>query len=343
MKHRIRTDWNGTKALKFIDGNELLLKDEDNKLLLNGNLIDTQVEQYLFDYHNDSLIYVKNDYTYFQNKSINKNYLPDSLNGQHVIMSSGLDFQTMEMKFELISLNSFETLFEIGNFHYMSSIKSYEDFFLITLRDQIIIYEFKGENKSIIKLNEYFSSKLEVNSILGIWNNQIIISTNLGQIVAIDLNTKELYHHWENIEGLKISSDFNEIVPMPENFILDYANNKLISVFHNQLIQINLETKDIEFTNLENEMNQLNINTLGSKKINAITDDAIYLNAWFNDDQIDVQGLTTLCRNSNMLIEAIELKTFGFGTNPLIKQNDNLFWIDLENQVHEISEIKNDC
>jgi hypothetical protein len=195
-----------------------------------------------------------------------------------------------------------------------------------------------SRGNKIWKFNyESFSSNFEVESIIGIYKNELIIAGNENRLVSINVENGQIIRIWQELKGFEIGQFYKDVIPSPTNFILDQENGMLIGVFYTYYFEINLATGKVFYQNLLEELKSHQINSFRPMRNNPFTNEHLFLTAHADDNKapnVDIDCVLALNRNTKKVDWVHIFKDAGLGTNIPQITTHNLYQLDLNNTLH---------
>lgn len=198
------------------------------------------------------------------------------------------------------------------------------------------LIRFDNNGNELWNLNKIKDKMQEVTKFLGIFQNSLIVTFKNYTIYSIDLSTGEVIFILPLLKNLQKDVDYFRSIFYSDDFIFD-ENDKLIGVFSKYYIEINLITQDIEFFDLEDELNNNNLNSFRRMGENPFTKNYIFVTAHAELDErpnTDLDCVLALNRCTKKIDWVYVFKDTGLGTNVPQLTSTHLYQLDTNNTLH---------
>ena len=178
---------------------------------------------------------------------------------------------------------------------------------------------------------------VEIQKTIGVYQNQLLVSCSNHLLLSIDVATGKVLHHWQELEGFEVGSLYKDVLPDPTNFVLDKSAAKLIGVFDTYYFEIDLESKEISYHQLKDELAKHGIRSFRPFSQNPYTPDHLFLTAHtFLSEvpNVDLSSVLALNRNTKKVDWVYIFKDTGLGTNVPQITSTHLYQLDLDHNLH---------
>jgi hypothetical protein len=178
---------------------------------------------------------------------------------------------------------------------------------------------------------------IEIKEILNVYQNQLLIACSDHLLLSIDVNTGEVLRKWRELQGFEKGSFYKDVLPEPADFVLDREAGKLIGVFSNYYLEIDLEFGKISYEDVREELKQHGINSFRRMGDNPYTKDHLFVTAHAELKErpnIDLDCVLALNRNTKKVDWVHIFKDTGVGTNVPQITDTHLYQLDLDNTLH---------
>lgn len=208
-----------------------------------------------------------------------------------------------------------------------------EDQMLLGYTDRVSSHSFL--DSSIIWTKNY--KELNLTKCIGNFKNQLLVVAGEHILLSIDINTGEQLYKWHELKGFEIGTTYKDELPSASSFVLDEAAGKLIGAFHTYYFEIDLVSKEIIYTQLEEELTSHSIRNLKSVSNNPLTSTHLYLTADVTLEEFqntDLNAVLALNRETKKVDWVHTFKESGIGTNIPQITDTHLYMLDLEGTLH---------
>ena len=179
--------------------------------------------------------------------------------------------------------------------------------------------------------------EVELQRILGVYQDQLLVACSDHLLLSIDVNTGGIIHQWRELKGFDVGSFYKEVLPDPTNFVLDKSASKLIGVFDTYYFEVNLDSKEISYQQLKDELSKYGVSDFRPFNNNPFTPEHLFLTAHTYLEEVpnvDLSSVLALNRDTKKVDWIHTFKESGLGTNvPQITEN-HLYQLDTENTLH---------
>lgn len=328
MKFYLKTNKPNIKSFQIIEGNLLYLNNKG--LFVDDNQLTQEIENDYFTLYNNLPIYIQQGVTHIGEDSIEKSILVSSLNKDFAIFSSDLNLDDFTLRYELINIKDFSI---VHDFNYLPVIK-----FVAWLKKDLLLYS--GNLLSKYSLNDkdiIWELNQEISRIIGIWQNKVFIACNNHFLLSVDINSGQVVQTCQELKGFEAGQEYNGVLPEPSDFVLDKESGKLIGVFSKYYIEIDLESGEISYEDVQNELNQHGINSFRRMGDNPFTKDHLFVTAHAELEErpnVDLDCVLALNRNTKKVDWIHIFKDTGLGTNVPQITDTHLYQLDTEGTLH---------
>ncbi len=335
--------------IKKID-NTKGIKCVDNKFLynVNGSLI-CQDKELIRRVEGSSFWILSNGYIYYHTEE-----------GERFCNHNGKDFK-VDYPFFVNTVQN-EQVFCKVNFHRENRKWRWElgrfNFKKGELIDSYQIYNFSVESISSENIIGYYqknevlalhSSNLdkvtwmvnfdgfEIEKVIGVWQSQLYIACTNHRLISIDIKTGIILQEWQELKGFEAGQEYKDVLPEPSDFVLDKESGKLIGVFSKFYLEINLESEEINYEDVREELQQYCINSFRRMGDNPFTKDHLFVTAHAELEErpnMDLDCVLALNRNTKKVDWVHVFKDTGLGTNVPQITDTHLYQLDTEGSLH---------
>ncbi len=172
---------------------------------------------------------------------------------------------------------------------------------------------------------------------IGVYENQLLIACRNHLLLSVDINTGEILHKWQELVGFEVGSLYKDVLPDPTNFVLDKQDSKLIGVFDTYYFEIDLNTKEISYYQLKEELSKYNIRSFRSFNDNPFTSEYLFLTAHTflkEVPNVNFSSVLSLNKKTKKVDWVHTFKDVGLGTNVPQITDTHLYILDLEGTLH---------
>lgn len=327
MSYKLREKKEGIKS--YLVKDDQIAYINDSGILMNNELIVKGVND-LFTIHKGELIYVKNNSTHYQKKTINKSILVESLHDNIAIFSSDFKVENFTLKYEVIDLRDQTVLHDFGHQPLIRTVQSNSDQISIQFENRLISFCL-NESKILWTIDR------KVNKILGSHKNELLVADTNHSIISIDEKTGSILHRWNRLLGFQACSTYKDEIPNSENFIVDQENSKMIGVFHTFYFEIDLIGRQIEYYQLEQEFKKYGISDFRPFFKNPFTSDSFFLttHTYLKEfPNVDLSSIIELNRKTRKIDWYYTFRESGLGTNTPMLSSKQIFQLDTEKTLH---------
>lgn len=190
-----------------------------------------------------------------------------------------------------------------------------------------------------LKLDQFGEGELK--EILGVYQAQLLVACSDHLLLSVDVNTGEILHKWQELPGFE-EGQYKGLLPEPADFVLDKEAGKLIGVFSKYYFEIDLESGEISYEDIRQELNTHHINSFRRIGNNPFTKDHLFVTAHaelVERPNVDLDCVLALNRNTKKVDWVHIFKDTGLGTNvPQITSN-HLYQLDTERNLYVFERI----
>lgn len=328
MKYYLKNKKIGVKDFKIDNSNFFYLSSKG--FFFNDILISEKVDRTNYSLYNNTIVYSKGGTTYFGEQKIDKTILVSSLNNDVALFSSNLNLDNFTLQFELINLKDLSLTYDFGNLPMIKSLLREDNEIYLSFEEKLICMNLSSNkiewelNKSILK-------------IIGVYENQLLIACSNHLLLSVDINTGEILHKWQELVGFEVGSQYKDVLPDPTNFVLDKQDSKLIGVFDTYYFEIDLNTKEISYYQLKEELSKYDIRSFRSFNDNPFTSEYLFLTAHTflkEVPNVNFSSVLSLNRKTKKIDWVHTFKESGTGTNTPQITDTHLYMLDLEGTLH---------
>ncbi|UII29069.1 hypothetical protein LVD15_11750 [Fulvivirga maritima] len=179
--------------------------------------------------------------------------------------------------------------------------------------------------------------EVELQRILGVYQGQLLVACSDHLLLSIDVNTGGIIHEWRELKGFEVGSFYKDVLPDPTNFVLDKSASKLIGVFDTYYFEINLDSKEISYHQLKDELFKYGVSDFRPFNNNPFTSEHLFLTAHTYLEEVpnvDLSSVLILNRNTKKVDWIYTFKESGIGTNIPQITDTHLYMLDLEGRLH---------
>jgi hypothetical protein len=330
--------YNLTKVIENINSFRIseghLLEVKKGGLYFDDNFIDERVDSYNYTFHDGSLIYLKGEETYIDNKVIKKTILIDTVLNDFALFSSDFNVKDFTLKYEFINLYNGEVVLDLGSKTMLkSSYVNSENILILNFGDKISYYNVSGD---VVEMWVWYDDR-DIKRIIGVYESAIIVACDNHKIVILDKVSGKVIHEYQKVLGLNIGQEYRNVIPESTDFVLDAASGKLVGLFHTYIIEILLEQKEVIYSNLTEELKRHSVSSFKRFSNNAVTNDHIFAIAHTEDNDsqgIEYDSLVALNRISKKLDWQHHFHNESVGTNTPKLEGSILYQKDINHQLY---------
>ncbi|KAB1068630.1 hypothetical protein F6U93_05795 [Tamlana haliotis] len=186
-----------------------------------------------------------------------------------------------------------------------------------------------------LMLNQF--EEVELQRVLGIYQDQLLVACSNHLLLSIDVNTGGILHQWRELKGFEVGSFYKDVLPDPTNFVLDKSASKLIGVFDTFYFEINLDSKEISYHQLKDELSKYGVSDFRPFNNNSFTPEHLFLTAHTYLEEVpnvDLSSVLSLNRKTKKVDWIHIFKDVGLGTNVPKITNTHLYQLDTEQTLH---------
>jgi len=217
--------------------------------------------------------------------------------------------------------------------------------YLVVKGDRILCCDLDGKEIWVFQLNSIILSddnstdkNILLRKYFGVWNDQIFFACNIKFIIGLELSSGLIRKVWSTMDGFILDSDNKGVIPKPESFVLDKANNILIGAINTFYFEIDLITDEIKYFDVKAELLKFGIYFIKQISNNPFTDEHLFLTAMMkqspNDEKWSSDCLIAFNRKTHEIDWHYSFENASLGTNvPQISEN-KLFQLDSNNTLH---------
>ena len=324
------------KSFKSI--NNKLLEVRDSGLYFDDDFISDNVDSYNFDIHGDNLIYLKGEETFIGETSVSKSILINSIVNDFALFSSEFSISDFTLRYEFVNLNSQEVVLDLGNKPSIKAMFAGVNNVYLNFGNEIICYSCKDA----VEKKWFWSIDGDIERIIGVFEEQLIVACTNHRIYTIDIQDGNTTYKYQEVPGLDIGMDYQNVIPKSTDFVLDKREGKLVGLFHTYLIEILLNQNEISYVNLAQEMKDYGINSFRRFVNNAIDDRYIYAvghKVDSSNSNVEFDSLVILNRRTNKVEWQYDFREVGLGTNTPVIDDNLLYQKDLNNGLHVFRQV----
>lgn len=193
------------------------------------------------------------------------------------------------------------------------------------------------DGKDIWKLRLGQFDGVEVKDFLGICQNQLLIACSRHLLISVDVNTGNILRKWRDLPAFEEGQFYRGVLPEPTDFVLDEETGKLIGVFSKYYFEIDIQTGEIRYKDVREELKAYHINSFRRMGNNPFTKDHLFLIAHAELDErpnIDLDCVLAFNRNTKKVDWVHIFKDAGLGTNVPQITSTHLYQIDTKNNLY---------
>lgn len=324
------------KSIKSI--NNKLLEVRDSGLYFDDVFISDNVDSYDFGIHGDDLIYLKGEETFVGEISISKSILINSIANDVALFSSEFNISDFTLRYEFVNLNNQEVVLDLGNRPSIKAVFVDGNNVFLNFGNEIICYNCKDA----VEKKWLWSIEGNIERIVGVYKEQLIVACTNHRIYTIDIRNGNTSHKYQEIHGLDIGMEYQNVIPESTDFVLDKREGKLVGLFHTYLIEILLNQNKISYVNLADELKDYGINSFRRFVNNTISDQYIYAVGHTVDNsnnKVEYDSLVILNRQTNKVEWKYGFREVGLGTNTPLIDGYILYQKDLNNELHVFRQV----
>lgn len=177
----------------------------------------------------------------------------------------------------------------------------------------------------------------EIKKVIGVSQSQLYIACTNHRLMSIDINTGKIVREWKELKGFEAGQEYKDVLPEPSNFVLDKVSGKLIGVFSKFYLEIDLESGEINYEDVREELQQYRINSFRRMGDNPFTKDHLFVTAHAELQErpnVDLDCVLALNRNTKKVDWVYIFKDTGLGTNVPQITDIHLYQLDAEGNLH---------
>ena len=162
------------------------------------------------------------------------------------------------------------------------------------------------------------------------------------RIYTIDIQSGNTSNKYQEVPGLDMGTEYQNVIPESTDFVLDKREGKLVGLFHTYLIETLLSQNEISYVNLAEELKNYGINSFRRFVNNPISDRYIYAVGHTedsSDNSVEYDSLVIINRQTNKVEWQYGFKEVGLGTNAPIIDGNLLYQKDLNNELHVFRQV----
>lgn len=326
------------------------VKCVDNNLFYNikGFLI-CQEKELLINVEGNSFWILPEGYIYYHTEDGERFY---NHNGRKCKVEYPFFVNTFQNEYVFCKINfrreNRKWKWELGRFNLVKGnlVDSYQisDFTIESvLLDRIIGYYQKNEIWALYSndLNRV-AWKVDFNSCeivknLGLWQEHLIIACTNHLLLSIDINTGKILKEWNELKGFEAGQEYKDVIPEPSDFVLDKEIGKLIGVFSKYYFEIDLETGEVTYDDIRENLKRYCINSFRRMGSNPFTKDHLFVTAHAELEErpnVDLDCVLALNRNTKEVDWIHVFKDTGLGTNVPQITDTHLYQLDTEGTLY---------
>lgn len=172
---------------------------------------------------------------------------------------------------------------------------------------------------------------------IAVYQNQLLIACSNHLLLSVNVNTGEILHQWQELVGFEVGSLYKDVLPDPTNFVLDEQSSKLIGVFDTYYFEIDLNSKEISYYQLKEELSKYGISDFRPFNDNPFTSEHLFLTAHTYLDEfanIDLSSILVLNRKTKKVDWLYVIKGTGVGTNIPQITKTHLYQLDTDGTLY---------
>lgn len=229
-------------------------------------------------------------------------------------------------------------------------IEKHEDIWRIQYAEHISFYA-KDEyllhlqKNKVVKLDLLTSEVIfsidykegDFTKVVAVYGNQLFVACTNHRLISIDIKTGKIIREWKELKGFDAGQEYKDLLPEPSDFVLDKESGKLIGVFSKYYFEIDLESGEINYEDVREELKRLNINSFRRMGDNPYTKDHIFVTAHAELKEranVDLDCVLALNRNTKKVDWVHIFKDTGLGTNVPQITDTHLYQLDTEGTLH---------
>ena len=194
-----------------------------------------------------------------------------------------------------------------------------------------------NEGNAIWRLDFDQFGRVELKEVLGVYQNQLVAACSDHLLLSVDVNTGEILHKWQELPGFEAGQFYKDVLPNPSSFVLDEKEGKLIGTFDVYYFEINLESGEITYEDIRQELNTHYINSFRRMGNNPFTKHHLFVTAHAELDErpnVDLDCVLALNRHTKKVDWVHIFKDTGLGTSVPQITSTHLYQLDTENNLH---------
>lgn len=188
---------------------------------------------------------------------------------------------------------------------------------------------------------EQFGS-LEIKEFLGVYQKQLLLACSNHLLLSVDVYNGEIQYKWRELVGFEAGQFYKDVLPEPTDFVLDKEAGKLIGVFSKYYFEIDLETGQISYEDVSEELNNHHINSFRRMGSNQFTKDHLFVTAHAELDKrpnVDLDCVLALNRNTKKVDWVHIFQDTGLGTNVPQITSTHLYQLDTEHNLYVFEKV----
>lgn len=173
--------------------------------------------------------------------------------------------------------------------------------------------------------------------VVAVYGNQLFVACTNNRLISIDIKTGKIIREWKELKGFDAGQEYKDVLPEPSDFVLDIETGKLIGVFSKFYLEIDLESSEISYEDVRENLQQYGINSFRRMGDNPYTKDHIFVTAHAELKErpnVDLDCVLALNRNTKKVDWVHIFKDSGVGTNIPKITDTNLYQLDTEGILH---------
>lgn len=328
MKYHLKDKKADVKSFK-VDGSNLFYVSREG-LYLNDTLVAKEVDQTNYSLYGRFMVYLKGEVTHFEEEKIDKAILIDSLDNDTALFSSNFNLDDFTLQYELIDLKDWSLVYDFGQLPIVKSVLREGYKICLHLEERLM-----SMNLSSNKVE--WELKLNALKVVGLYQNQLYIACTNHRLMSIDINTGKIVLEWKELKGFEAGQEYKDVLPEPSDFVLDKVSGKLIGVFSKFYLEIDLESGEINYEDVREELQQYRINSFRRMGDNPFTNDHLFVTAHAELEErpnVDLDCVLALNRNTKKVDWVHVFKDTGLGTNVPQITDTHLYQLDAEGNLH---------
>lgn len=328
MKYYLKDKKTGIKDFK-VEGTNLFYVTSEG-LFFNDALVAKVVDRTNYSLYDDIIVYSKGGTTYLGEEKIDKTIFISTLDNDTALFSSNFNLEDLTLHFELINLKNLSLIYDFGQLPIIKNVLNKDNQIYLQLEEKLVCMSHSSKKVE-------WELKKDALKLIGVYQNQLLVACSDHLLLLIDVNTGEIRHKWRDLIGFEVGSFYKNVLPDPTNFVLDKKASKLIGVFDTYYFEIDLDSKEISYYQLKEELSKYGINDFRPFNNNPFTSEHLFLTAHTYLKEIpnvDLSSVLVLNRETKRVDWLHTFKENGLGTNVPQITDTHLYQLDTEGTLH---------